>query len=152
MGGVINVITRSGGNEFHGEITGYMRGSQLQANPHVKNLRVNPVDDVTAEYIDYPEDSWTQFEVGLGLGGYILKDRLWFFASFMPRLTSTDRTVELISDGNNYTTNQKQSSYFGQAKLTALFGGFRVSASYINDYYKWRGALMGLDGSSATPD
>jgi hypothetical protein len=152
MGGVINVITRSGGNEFHGEITGYMRGSQFQANPYVKNLRINPIDDVTAEYIDYPEDSWTQFEVGLGLGGYILKDRLWFFASFMPRLTNTERTVELLSDGNNYTTEQKQRSYFGQAKLTALFGGFRVSASYINDYYKWNGSLMGLAGTGAHPD
>jgi hypothetical protein len=152
MGGVINVITRSGGNEFHGEITGYLRGSQFQANPHVKNLRINPVDDVTAEYLDYPEDSWNQYEIGLGLGGYIFKDRLWFFASFMPRFTNTDRTVELISDGNEYTTTQKQRSYFGQAKLTALFGGIRISASYINDYYKWSGALMDLAGTSATPD
>ncbi|MGD9345710.1 MAG: TonB-dependent receptor [Candidatus Aminicenantes bacterium] len=152
MGGVINVITRSGGNEFHGEITGYMRGSAFQANPDVKNLRINPIDDVTAEYIDYPEDSWTQYEVGLGLGGYIFKDRLWFFASFMPRFTSTDRTVELIADGNSYTTNQKQTSYFGQAKLTALFGGIRISASYINDYYKWKGALMDQDGTGATPE
>jgi hypothetical protein len=151
MGGVINVITRSGGNEFHGEITGYLSGSSFQANPNVKNLRINPVDDVTAELFDYPEDSWNQLEVGLGLGGYIVKDRLWFFASFMPRFTSTDRTVELIGDGNTYTTNQKQTSYFGQAKLTALFGGFRISASYINDYYKWRGALMALDGTSALP-
>ena len=151
MGGVINVITRSGGNEFHGEISGYLTGSQLEANSHLKNLRINPVDDVTAEYVDYPEDDWTQFEVGLGLGGYIFKDRLWFFASFMPRLTNTKRTVELISDGNSYTTEQKERSLFGQAKLTALFGGFRISASYVNDYYRWRGSLMGMDGSAANP-
>ena len=152
MGGVINVITRSGGNEFHGEITGYMRGSAFQANPHVKNLRINPIDDVTAEYMNYREDSWTQLEVGLGLGGYIFKDRLWFIASFKPRFTTTDRTVEQLADGKEYTTTQKQTSYFGQAKLSAMFGGFRISASYINDYYKWRGSLMGLAGTSATPD
>jgi hypothetical protein len=151
MGGVINVITRSGGNEFHGEITGYMRGSALQANPYVKNLRINPVDDVTAEYIDYREDSWNQFEVGLGLGGYVIKDKLWFFASFMPRLTTTDRTVLFEADQTEYTTTEKQRSYFGQAKLTALLGGFRISASYINDYYRWRGSLASQDGHGALP-
>ena len=30
MGGVVNVITRSGGNEFHGEVSGYLTGSALQ--------------------------------------------------------------------------------------------------------------------------
>ena len=153
MGGVINVITRSGGNEFHGEISGYLRGSSFQALPYpmYQNLRINPIDDVTAEYIDYPEDKWTTYEIGVGLGGYILKDRLWFFASAMPRITDTDRTTEFIADGNEYTTTQKRSDYFGQAKLTALFGGHRISASYINDYYKWKGRLADLDGSGVIP-
>jgi hypothetical protein len=151
MGGVINVITRSGGNEFHGEVSGYLSGSSFQANPDVKILRINPIDNVTAEYMDYPEDKWNQYEVGFGLGGYILKDKLWFFGSFMPRFTTTDRTVELIADGNSYTTTQKQTSYFGQGKLTALLGGFRIGVSYINDYYKWKGSLMSQDGSGALP-
>jgi hypothetical protein len=133
MGGVINVITRSGGNEFHGEITGYMRGDTFQANPYVKNLRINPEDDVTSEYIDYREDSWTQYEIGLGLGGYVIKTTTW-------QVDQQDRT-----------TSQKQRSYFAQAKLTALLGGFRISASYINDYYRWRGALASLDGYGALP-
>lgn len=162
MGGVVNVITRSGGNEFHGEISGYLTGNALQALPSYREfgggsarfyqyLRINPVDDVTAEYIDYPEDNWTRYEIGLALGGYIFKDKLWFFASFMPRITSTDRTTEFVADGQNYTTDQKETSYFGQAKLTAMFGGWRFSASYISDYYKWRGELALLDGTGALP-
>jgi len=155
MGGVINVITRSGGNEFHGELSAYMSGSALQALPgnqsNYQVLRINPVDDITAEYIDYPEDDWNTFDVGLGLGGYMLKDRLWFFGSFMPRFTNTDRTVTFLDDNVERTTSQKQTSYFAQGKLTAQpFGGLRLSASYINDFYKWRGALAAKDGTGAT--
>jgi hypothetical protein len=157
MGGVINVITRSGGNEFHGEVTGYFRSDELQALPgiypewfyHV--MRINPVDDKTLERVDYPEDNWTQYEIGLGLGGYILKDKLWFFGSFMPRFTDKERTVVFFTDGSTYTTSQAERSYFAQAKLTAQFGGLRLSASYISDYYKWKGALPDLDGTSAIP-
>jgi hypothetical protein len=164
MGGVINVITRSGGNEFHGEASGYFRINWLQAlpgglsvfgsserRPFYHYLRINPIDDETAEVIDFPEDNWTQFEFGLGLGGYIIKDRLWFFASFMPRITDRERTVEFIQDGSIYTASQSERSYFAQGKLTAQFGGLRLSASYITDYYRWRGALPTLDGTSAIP-
>jgi hypothetical protein len=151
MGGVINVITRSGGNEFHGEITGYMRGSTFSANNDVKILRLNPVDDDIAEYIDYREDKWTQLELGLGIGGYIFKDKLWFFASFMPRYTDTDRTVLFEASQEEHTTTQKRRDYFGQAKMTAMFGGLRLSASYINDYYRWRGSLAAQSGYGADP-
>jgi hypothetical protein len=154
MGGVINVITRSGGNEFHGEVTGYFSGNKLQALPgstHYQVLRINPIDDTTAEYLNYPEDNWTQYEFGLGLGGYFIKDKLWFFGSFMPRFTDIERTVEFLSDGSIYTASQTQRSYFAQAKLTAQLGGLRLSASYINDYYKWSGAIPALDGTSSTP-
>ena len=162
MGGVVNVITRSGGNEFHGEVTGYFSGSALQALPsthrygggtsyHYQRLQVNPVDDVTPEYIDFPEDDWTRYEIGLALGGYIFKDKLWFFANVMPRITSYERTTEFIADGQDYGTSQKETSYFGQAKLTAMFGGLRLSISYINDYYKWRGELADMDGTDPLP-
>ena len=30
LGGVINVVTRSGGNEFHGDVVGYYSGSALR--------------------------------------------------------------------------------------------------------------------------
>jgi hypothetical protein len=160
MGGVINVITRSGGNEFHGEATVYFRSDELQAppggisatgssaiQPFYHYLRINPIDNETAEIVDFPEDNWTQFELGFGLGGYIIKDRLWFFVSFLPRITDTARTVEFIQDGSIYTTSRSERSYFAQAKLTAQFGGLRLSASYISDYYRWRGALPNLDGT-----
>ena len=62
MGGVINVITRSGGNEFHGELMGYYNGSATNAGPN-KTLRINPLDNTVGEYITYPEDTWHNYEL-----------------------------------------------------------------------------------------
>lgn len=93
MGGVVNVITRSGGNEFHGELIGYYSGSALEGQER-DTLRVNPEDTTIAEYVNYQtgegldralgKDKQNRYEVGFSLGGYILKDRLWFFGSFLP--------------------------------------------------------------------
>jgi len=135
----------------HGEASVYFRSDELQGPPRL-DLRLNPLDATQAESITYPKDDWYQYEVGFGLGGYILKDRLWFFASIMPRYTKTSRTVNFLLDGLDHTTAQRQNSYFGQVKLTVNpFSGLRVSASFTNDYYKWKGSLAQLDGTG-NPD
>jgi len=147
MGGVINVITRSGGNEFHGEAVLYYRSDELQG-PRRPDIRLNPFDYTIAEYITYPEDSWYRYDVGFGLGGYIFKDRLWFYGSILPRYTKTSRTVEFVLDELEHTTTQKEYNYFVQAKLAAQpFRGMRISGSFVNDFYKWRGAQAPLDGT-----
>ena len=52
MGGVINVITRSGGNEYHGALIGYYSGSALMTKER-DTLRLNPFDATKAEYVNY---------------------------------------------------------------------------------------------------
>jgi hypothetical protein len=68
-GGVVNVITKSGGNEFHGDVFGYYDSDSLQAS--AKSV----VSTTTSA-------GYTKKDFGLGLGGYILKDRLWFFGAY----------------------------------------------------------------------
>ncbi|MCK4264533.1 MAG: TonB-dependent receptor, partial [Candidatus Aminicenantes bacterium] len=85
MGGVINVITRAGGNEFHGELIGYYSGSRLNGTER-DSLRLDPLDVNKAEYVNYQtgdgldaalgKDDVNRWEVGFSLGGYIIKDRL----------------------------------------------------------------------------
>jgi len=95
MGGVINVITRSGGNEFHGEIIGYYEGSKLTGKER-DTLRNSPLDYNIAEYVNYEDmygkDKYDRFEVGFNLGGYILKDKVWFFGAFFTCIYKTDKT------------------------------------------------------------
>ena len=164
MGGVINVVTRSGGNEFHGELIGYYNGSmtdgKYNGSPGQSGgvgaheiLRIDPLDNTVAEYVTYPEDTWHNYEFGFGLGGYIVKDRLWFFGSFLPTIRTIDRDAEFLSDPSaNATFTQTKTWYRAQAKITAQpLSALRLSASFAMDPYKWRGDLPYLDGSSS-PD
>ncbi|MFO7865584.1 MAG: carboxypeptidase regulatory-like domain-containing protein [Candidatus Aminicenantes bacterium] len=149
MGGVVNVVTRAGGNEFSGEVMTYYRSSSLTGEPR-PSLRINPYDVTKAEYITYPKDSWNQFEIGFVLGGYLIKDRMWFFGSYIPRFTITNRDVDFLTDpdasGQFTRSNQWHNASF---KLTLQpMKGMRMSGSFNTDYYQWRGSLPSQAGTS----
>jgi hypothetical protein len=149
MGGVINVITRSGGNEFHGSAMLYFDGSSLGYN-ETPTLRINPLNDDEAEYVTYPEDSWTRWEPGIGLGGYIIKDKLWFFGSFMPKFYSRTRPANFIghTDQNRDVTRDR-TYYQASLKLTGqLANNLRLSISGTLDSWKEEGELPTQDGAS----
>jgi len=149
MGGVINVVTRSGGNEFHGEVLVYYDGSSLNGEPR-PSLRVAPYDDTKFEYISYPEDSWNRYEIGLALGGYLVKDKVWFFGSYIPRFEITVRDAIFLTDRTaDSQFTQSEQWHHGSFKLTAQpTGAFRVSLSWNTDANRWRGSLPGLSGTS----
>ncbi|MFY9552107.1 MAG: TonB-dependent receptor [Thermoanaerobaculia bacterium] len=70
-GGIINVITKSGGNEFHGDVFGYYDADALQANNRHSN-----------ESLYGTNQGFNRYDWGLDLGGYAIKDRLWFFGAY----------------------------------------------------------------------
>jgi len=65
-GAVINAITRSGGNEIHGEVFGYYRDERF----------------IGADAKGNEADDFTQLQYGFALGGPIVRDRLHFFVSY----------------------------------------------------------------------
>ncbi len=73
LGGIINVITKSGGNRFRGDVFGYYDSKTTRAQQIVTSddsltgMRITPTRRV---------------DFGLDLGGFIFKDRLWFFAAY----------------------------------------------------------------------
>ncbi|HXY49635.1 MAG TPA: TonB-dependent receptor [Terriglobales bacterium] len=66
-GGVVNIITRSGSNQFHGDVFGYLRDRAFQA--------VNPFSTV-------PNPAYTRVQAGTAFGGAIKKDKTYFFFSY----------------------------------------------------------------------
>lgn len=88
LGGVINVITKSGGNKFHGDGFFYYDSQSMRADPVV-----TPEDSVIAEMriADYNREDF-----GADLGGFVVKDRLWFFAAY--------NRVELSAKVSRYVT------------------------------------------------
>ncbi len=105
-GGVVNVLTRSGTNEWHGDARFYFSSSGLTADPR-PTLRRNPQDSTKAEYVTYGEDPFTGPEPGFSLGGPISRNKAWFFASYQPVLRYTERTVTFALDGSTGTFDQQ---------------------------------------------
>ena len=81
-GGVISVLTKSGGNEFHGSFFGSIQPFQL-APRGIARL---------GEAIVTRTKTSMLFDVGFDLGGYLWKDRIWFYVGFAP--TFETRTTQ----------------------------------------------------------
>jgi hypothetical protein len=152
LGGVINVVTRSGGNAFHGEVIGYYSGSSLRGKSR-DILDLDPNDTSKAIYFPYARyygvnDDW-KVEGGLNLGGYIFKDKLWFFGSFMPSYFTNTRTTTYPSGATMpWKRTEEYMNY--SLKLTAQpFKNLRLGASVVNNFYKYKGNLSNYFGNSA---
>ena len=99
LGGALSAVTKSGGNEFHGSIWGNwtpggLSGSASAANA-VGGTGVITVQNNLHNIVDF----------GATLGGYILKDKLWFFAGIQPSYqryswTRNFNTARLDGSGN----------------------------------------------------
>jgi len=91
IGGVMDVVTQTGSNEFHGSVFGSItpgafegtrtqiarEGSVIQTNPSLGAIR----------------------DFGFSIGGPIVKDKLWFFAGFQVALTrmNLDRSLNKLN-------------------------------------------------------
>jgi hypothetical protein len=69
-GTVINIVTKSGSNDFHGAAFDYMRNDGLNANSFQN------------KYTGLPRPRYRYNYVGANLGGPIKKDKLFFFYNF----------------------------------------------------------------------
>lgn len=79
-GGVVNAVTKSGTNDFHGDLFYYIRDNKLGArNPQSFQTVLLPggATDIVALK---PEDRRQQF--GGAIGGPIVRDRLFFFFTY----------------------------------------------------------------------
>jgi hypothetical protein len=69
-GGVVNVVTKSGTNDFHGNLFGFLRNRRFQAR--------NP-------FAPIQNPPFTRTQYGATLGGPIKRDRTFFFFAFEQR-------------------------------------------------------------------
>jgi outer membrane receptor protein involved in Fe transport len=149
LGGIVNVTTRSGANQFHGFGTMQFSGSAVTARPRPR-LRINPTVSTIAEYIDDPEDNVDQWDVGGALGGPVSRDRLWFFGGYVPTLTNTSRDVTFISTRETASFENRTRSHYGTAKLTwRASDALKLNAGYLALPFTVQGVLPGYDGTAS---
>src|SRR6266404_792879 len=125
-GGIFNVITKSGGNEVHGEIYGF--GTTKSLVRAVKNF---PFTGSSA-------NGFSEIDAGGDIGGPIKKDKLWFFGAFNPqRRTNYYLTQTFFQPAQNKVTIP-----FYAGKLTwAVNHKNTFTASTFGDFTKVQGFL-----------
>src|SRR6266446_6197672 len=75
-GGVINIVTKGGGNEFHGDAFGFFRNKAFQA----RNAFSGQVDPTGK--LDPIKQAYTRTQSGLTFGGPLKKDKTFYFFSY----------------------------------------------------------------------
>ncbi|MFZ4070418.1 MAG: carboxypeptidase regulatory-like domain-containing protein [Caulobacterales bacterium] len=78
-GGNINVVTKSGANKFTGSIFGDLTNDKYlgQQRTQIRTVGTGLVREEITSTVEFEEKTW-----GATLGGPIIKDRLFFFASY----------------------------------------------------------------------
>lgn len=76
-GGLINVITKSGGNELTGTVFGYYDPESLR-----QSTKKSIEDSAARRARSYTIDSADRRDFGVDLGGYFIKDALWFYGAY----------------------------------------------------------------------
>ncbi|MBF5044575.1 TonB-dependent receptor [Aggregicoccus sp. 17bor-14] len=86
-GGVLNAVTKSGSNEFHGSVFANFTPGALEGNAKTVLSQASAFSVNTSLH--------NLGDFGAELGGPILKDKLWFYAGFAPSFTrySNERNV-----------------------------------------------------------
>jgi outer membrane receptor protein involved in Fe transport len=141
-GGIFNVITKSGTNEFHGDLYGY--GTTKGLVREVKNF---PFTGAAA-------NGFSEVDLGGDIGGPIAKEKLWFFGAFNPqRRKNFYLTQTLHSPAENKVTIP-----FYAGKLTwALNSKNTLTGSTFGDFTKIDGflataALQNVSGFGSDPN
>ena len=149
LGGVVNVITKSGTNSWNGYALVNFQGSALEGSRR-QTRRLNPSDTTKAEYITYDDDSEVRLEPGFGIGGPIMRDRAWFFAGYQPALTTIERTVQPTAGGPTVEEDQKLQVQYITANLTSqLMNNLRGRVAYNNSWSRTDGLLPALSGADS---
>ena len=76
-GGVINIVTKGGSNDFHGDVFGYLRNKAFQS----RNAFSGEVDPATG-VLKPVKQAFTRVQAGLTFGGAIKKDKSFYFFSY----------------------------------------------------------------------
>ena len=100
LGGVLNVITKSGGNELQGDLFGYWSDDSLQAE-------AEPI-------FQFGQDlGYEEYDFGAAIGGKFIQDKLWYFVAVNP-----SREEETVTTRTGLENTDRIDTLFYAGKLT----------------------------------
>jgi len=157
-GGIINVVTKSGTNDYRGNVFGFIRHSSIQA----RNAFAPLIDNDPNK-----KPPFTRAQYGVTFGGPIKKDRTFFFTSFEQRRRqeSSFFTSDVGANLNNSIAfpitgiglqtfpnlTAAQAAFIGNELTQAATTGdaARGQRAVVYAYFASTGGQIGLTGASS---
>ena len=128
-GGIFNVITKSGGNEFRGDVFGYLTTKGM-----VRETK-------QFSFTGSAPNGFSEIDAGFDLGGPIVKDKLWFFGAFNPQQRKNFFLTQTFRD----EVENKVTTPFYSGKVTwGINQNHTLTFSTFGDFSKEEGFLYGL--------
>jgi hypothetical protein len=94
LGGIVNTVTYSGGNVISGTVFGFLTNNNFSGSPRLSSGQP-------------PIGNYSDYDVGFGIGGPIVKDRLWFYTAYDPTSESEDVYIDGLGMQNAHKTTHK---------------------------------------------
>ncbi|MGI8789005.1 MAG: TonB-dependent receptor domain-containing protein [Pyrinomonadaceae bacterium] len=133
-GGIFNVITKSGSNQFRGDAFIFYTGKSF-----VRNTKHLP-------FTGSASDGFSEYDAGFDIGGPIIKDKLWFFGAFNPQR----RQNFFLTQTFRQSVSNKITTPFYSGKITyGINNNNTFNFSTFGDYTKQEGFLFGSSGFGA---
>lgn len=110
-GGVINVVTAGGNNQWQGNFGMSFRPGKLQADrrPALSAFTAGGVSNTPGNttYLTLPNDGGVDWFPVARFSGPIFKDKMWFSAAYTPQIFETTRTIDYYTNtiSGNSTAN-----------------------------------------------
>src|SRR6185295_11490493 len=137
-GGVFNVITKSGTNEFHGDAFGYFVTKGL----------VREVKSDAIPFTGAAANGYSEIDAGFDVGGPIVKDKLFFFGALNPQRR---KNFFLTQTFHQNVENEITTPFYAGKITWQPNQSHQFTFSTFGDFTKQEGHLFGFSGFGANP-
>jgi Carboxypeptidase regulatory-like domain len=131
-GSVVNVITKSGTNNFHGDVYEYFRNTVLDSKA----------------YFDTTRPQWNQNQYGATFGGPIMKDKSFFFLSYEGRRVRQGIPGQVVNVPSAAERTGDFSGVGGFAGGGGIDPGYPLVAQVLNGRTGCTAAINALGGTT----
>lgn len=123
-GGVINIVTKSGGNNFRGSVFGFFRNQNLDAGDPFAL-----VYDAASNRLNRVKPDSNRQQIGFSLGGPLVKDRTFFFTGLEHLRRRETNAVVVLLDNSVFGPTAQQQAVLNTLPAAVAAGFRQVLAS-----------------------
>lgn len=158
-GGVVNVVTKGGNNQFRGNFGVQFQTDRFDADtsPILRGLTdsvqyISPGRNSAGTFLNPSDDEFTNFFPTANLSGPIIKNRLWFFVSAAPQFFDTERT-SIFPNGTRETNVVSQRNDYYFARLDGqITDKLRATGTYSYTPQTINGGILGFGSTGGIGD